>query len=124
MSLRRVDGRRTAPVAWRHHQNRLPGLRGGYVNANVYNVDGAGSYLGAQASAGGLPMWRVATVSGTLGARAERPPAKGKTKWDMVDAALRADWRRTFDDLRGADADRIGPVRRDPGGVGNREIRW
>lgn len=83
------------PPLWRGGITKtgLPGLRGGYVNANVYNVDGGGiKGLGAQASAG-LPMWRGRLYLAPS-ARARNAAREGEDKkWDMVDAALRADWR-------------------------------
>jgi len=84
-----------APPLWRAGLTKtgLPGMRGGYLNANIYNVDGGGiKGLGAQASAG-LPMWR-GRLYVAPSARARNAAREGEEKkWALVDAALRADWR-------------------------------
>lgn len=84
-----------APPLWRAGLSKtgLPGMRGGYLNANIYNVDGGGLQgLGAQASAG-LPMFR-GRLYVAPSARARNAARAGEEKkWKLIDAALRTDWR-------------------------------
>lgn len=83
------------PPLWRAGLTKtgVPGMRGGYLNTNIYNVDGGGiKGLGAQASAG-LPMLRGRLYLAPS-VRARNAARDGEEKkWKVIDAALRADWR-------------------------------
>ena len=84
-----------SPTLWRGGLTKtgLPGLRGGYVTANIYNLGGGGlEGLGAQASAG-LPFWR-GRVYLAPSVRARDAARTGEErKWTVLDYGARADWR-------------------------------
>ncbi len=82
------------PSLWRGGLTKtgLPWMRGGYVNANIYNLGGGGlEGLGAQASAG-LPFGRALYVAPSVRARNAAPIGATK-EWKVLDVSTRADWR-------------------------------